>query len=107
MSAPAPFTLTVGELAGMLAGLDPAAFSNVVALRRDAGQVVQYQFEVFDPMEEAAEKLQELKKQIRRNEHALTQINADFAQAQKRLAKIRRVLASIAKLKAAKRLPLP
>jgi septal ring factor EnvC (AmiA/AmiB activator) len=69
--------------------------------------LVQYELEVFDATEEADEKLQYLKSQIRRNEADLKKIKDELAPFEKRLAKVRRALAGIAKLKAAKRLPLP
>ena len=107
MSAPAPHSLTVGELAGMFAGLDAAAFSNVVALRRQAGELVQYKLEVFDPVQEGEDRLYELRKDLRSEKHKCEALRLESRALEKRLGKLRRALASIAKLTASKRLPLP
>lgn len=108
MSDPGPHTLTVGELRGMLAGFDPAAFTDCAGITRDAGKIIQYSLAPHPEtlIDDAREELSDIHCSIRRELARLAETRAACAVEEKRLDMVRKTLRGLALLRAARPLPI-
>jgi hypothetical protein len=108
MSAPGPHTLTVGELRGMLAGLDDAAFTDCTGIKRDAGKFIQYSLAPTPEslLDDARDTYERVKNSVEKQDRLLAGLHRDCALEERRLHRLRKTLRGLAVLRAARPLPL-